>query len=195
MVSVFRFVEDDAIEQVSELWFNVHVYWNLTCVNNTHVHSILNGVIQEDGMHGISQLVKSSESETEVGKTARDMASWALILHSENFGSINEVLCVVVVFRHTSGNGKDVDIKDNILRVESNLINQDTVSSLADSDLILNGSSLTLLIESHDDNSSSIKHDFSGVLLELIFTTLEGDTVDNALSLAVLKTSFNDLEL
>jgi hypothetical protein len=35
----------------------------------------------------------------------------------------------------------------------------------------------------------------SGVLLELIFTTLEGDTVDNALSLAVLKTSFNDLEL
>lgn len=64
-------------------------------------------------MHGLSQLIETSETETEVGKTSTNVAAWALL--SQDLGCLNEVDSVVVVFRHTSGNGKNIDIKDDIL--------------------------------------------------------------------------------
>lgn len=66
VVSTFRFVKDDAIEQDSELWIDFIVNWDLTGVNDSHVHTILDSMVKEHSVHSISQLVEPSESETQV---------------------------------------------------------------------------------------------------------------------------------
>ena len=91
-------------------------------------------MIQENAMHGLSEVVESSESETEVGETSTDMAAFALL--SEDLGGLDEVDGVVVVLRHSCGDGQNVDIEDNVLRWEVDLLGQYLEGSLADSDLV-----------------------------------------------------------
>lgn len=117
-------------------------------------------------------------------------------LFSKGLGGTHEFDGIVVVFRHTSCNGKDIDIKDNILWWEFNLrAGQDLVSTFADSDFVEGCCGLTLLIECHDNYSSSVDEDFPCVSDEFLFSTFERNTVNDAFTLAVLKTSLNDFEL
>ena len=51
------------------------------------------------------------------------VASWAFLFNSKGVGCFYEVNSIVVMLRHTSSNSKDVDIKDNIIHVESNFFN------------------------------------------------------------------------
>jgi hypothetical protein len=91
------------------------------------------------------------------------VAPWAFLLNSKSFGSLDEVNSIVVMLRHTGGDGKDVDIENDIMSVETNFFDQDFVSSLAYSDFVLGCGCLTLFIKSHDDNSGSVEHDLSGL--------------------------------
>lgn len=121
------------------------------------------------------------------------MATWAFL--SKNSSSPNEFCCIVIMLRHTCGNSQNIDIEDNVLWVKLYLINQNFVSSLANSDFVIACGSLSLLVESHDNNGCTILLDSFSVASELIFSSLKRNTIDNAFPLAILKSGFNDLKL
>jgi hypothetical protein len=77
----------------------------------------------------------ASEAEGNVGDTTADLGAWAHPL--DLTGSPDEVDCVVVVLCHASANGQDVGVKDDVLRVEADLLDQDAVGTLANAHLSL----------------------------------------------------------
>ena len=80
------------------------------------------------------------------------------------------------MLRHTSGDGKDVDIENDIVSVETNFFNQDLVSSLANSDFI------EFLWTSSDEDNNISGYDF-----------YLGTSIDNLSKLGdkIPQTSFN----
>ena len=77
------------------------------------------------------------------------MDSWALFFH--DLGTLNEVSCVVVVFRHTCGDSQNVQVENDVFFGEVNLSCEDIVGSLADIDLALDAVGLAFFIKCHDD--------------------------------------------
>ena len=94
-----------------------------------------------------------------------------------------------------SADSEDVGIKNDVLRIETNLFNQDAVRTLAHAHLFFIPSSLAILIESHHHNSSTMNLDSTRLLFELGLALLQTDGVDDALALAALDTSFDNVEL
>ena len=74
----------------------------------------------------------------------------------------DEIDRVVVVLINTRSNSKDVGIKDNVLRQETDFVDQDAVRLSTDFVLALLSIRLAQFIERHYYNSSTITHaDFS----------------------------------
>lgn len=121
------------------------------------------------------------------------MASRTLL--PQYLGSFNEVDCIVVMLWHSSCDGENVNIKDNVLWWETNLVNKNLVGSLANSNLVISCGSLTFFVEGHYDHCCTVDHDGPCLAFELLFTTFEWDAVDNAFTLAVLESGFNNLKL
>ena len=71
-----------------------------------------------------------SEGESDVGDAATDLATWADLLDLTT--RLKEIHRVVVVLAHASANRQDVRVKDDVLRIEPNVLHQDLESPLAD---------------------------------------------------------------
>ena len=78
---------------------------------------------------------------------------------------------------------------------ESYFLSKDLEGSLADPDLISGVNGLAILVESHHDDCGSVLKNLGGLRLELGLASLERNAVDYALSLRLLDSSLDDLEL
>ena len=74
---------------------------------------------------------------------------------------------------NTGGNGKNVRVKNDVLRVEANFIHKNAVGALTDADFLLVSGSLSLFIKGHDHSCSTKLHDGAGVRLEGFLTFFE----------------------
>ena len=144
-------------------------------------------------MEGAAHGLVAPEGERQVGDATANLATRAESLDFAR--SVDEVNSVVVVLFHTSTNRQNIRIKDDVLRVETNLLHQELVSAAADAHLFSLGGRLTLLIERHHDDSGAVTLHNSRVTQEFLFTTLEGNGVHDALALAALQASLDDVEL
>ena len=79
-------------------------------------------------------------------------------------GCIDKVDSVIIVLFDTRSYSKNIRVKNNIMRIESYLINQQTVSPLTD--FYFTGSSICLsfFVESHYHSSSTILFNNAGML-------------------------------
>ena len=100
-------------------------------------------------------------------------------------GSDDEVLGVLIVLIHASGDRQNVQVEDDVFGGKVNSLEQ-VVCALADRNLVLDADGLTCLIESHHDNCSTLVLDHACFIQELLFSLLKRDTVDDAFTLALL---------
>ena len=64
------------------------------------------------------------------------------------------------MFLDPGGNGKDIGVKDNVLRRETNFLREDVIRASANGDFAFKRVCLTFLIERHYDNRRAIQfHD------------------------------------
>ena len=187
-------VQNRVLAHIPQLLLNVVENGELAGVDDGHVHASRDSVVEEDRVHGLADLLESTEGEREVGKAARDLAAGARGL--DPLGCVDEVDTIVVVLLETGADGEDVEVKDDVNGVEADLgTGEDLVGALADADLVLLAGGLALLIEGHDDDGRSIALNELGVLDEFLLTNLERDGVDNALALQALEAGNADFEL
>ena len=66
MLTIFTIVPDNLFENVSKFWLNVIIDWKFSSIDDTHIHSLLNGMIKEDRVESLTQVVQASEGEGEV---------------------------------------------------------------------------------------------------------------------------------
>ena len=134
MVIVIALVPDNLLEHGPELWLNIIVNWQFSSIDNTHVHTILNCMVKEDRVEGLTEVDKPTERERKVGESTTDVHVGAGLL--DCFTSLDVVLCVVVVLIHTSGDRQNIQVKDDVLREEIDRL-QEVVCSHTDINFIL----------------------------------------------------------
>ena len=91
----------------------------------------------------------------------------------DDFSGLDKVDGIVIVLGHTSGNGQNVHVEDNVLRREVALLGQDFESTLADPYLVFYRRCLALLIEGHHDHSGTILENLPRLGLEFLLSTFQ----------------------
>ena len=103
-------------------------------------------------MHGLAHDIVAPETEREIADAAARLGQRQVVLDPLN--GADEINTVGRVLGQACAYGKDIDIKNNILRRES-YIGQQAISPLGDGRLTLEGSSLALFVKGHYDGRSA----------------------------------------
>jgi len=182
---IFGLVQDHLVAQLAGVRVDVSVTREEARVHNRHVQALRDCVVQEDTMHCITKRVEAAEREGQVAQatTERDARAGPLDLSHR----VDEVDPVRVVLWQACRNRQDVAVEDDVLRVEVKLRAHQVVRPRADPDLVFERGSLTLLIESHHDDSSTVALAELGLPKELLLTYFQGDRVHDALALHPLQ--------
>ena len=92
---------------------------------------------------------------------------------------------------HSSPNGEDIGIEDDVFRRKTDFFRQKTVRTFTDSHLVIAVCGLTRLIERHHDGRCTIPADQPSLFEKFLFAFLQTDAVDDALSVTTLESGFN----
>ena len=88
---------------------------------------------------------------------------------------------------------QDVRIENDVVGIESDLIDKDAVSPFADADFLVIGGRLALFIEGHHHHSGPVFHDVPCGFPENILAFLERDRIHDPLALEVFQAFLKDL--
>ncbi len=116
------------------------VLTHLGGIDNAHVHASFAGMVQEGAVEAAPHRLVAPEGEGNVGHPPTDLAPRALPLDLP--GGTDEIHSIVVVLRHASADSEDVGVEDDVLRVETHLLHQDSEGSGADAHLVLSSGCL-----------------------------------------------------
>mmetsp|Transcript_11469 Transcript_11469/g.19061 ORF Transcript_11469/g.19061 Transcript_11469/m.19061 type:complete len:295 (+) Transcript_11469:2100-2984(+) len=163
-------------------------------IHNTYVHTRLKDrMVQEHGMNRFANLSHTTETKRQVANSARNLHIWTLLLNT--LRCVDEVNSIVVVLFHSSADCQHIRIENDIFRREFHLVHKNVVTTLADAQLLRCRGSLTIFVESHHHNSGTVLLQQSGLLHEQLLANLQRNRVDDALSLAPLQSSKDNIEL
>ncbi len=193
LASVRAPVQHHVLDAFAQAWLQVVVDTHHARVDDAHVQTGLDGVVQEDGVDGLAHRVVAAEAEGDVAHAARYLGARQVRLDPAR--GLDEVHRVVVVFLDAGGDGEDIGVEDDVLGREPHLVDQDAVGALADLDLALVGVGLALLVEGHHHGGGAIAAHQRGLAAEFGFAFLHGDAVDDALALDALQARFDDAPL
>jgi hypothetical protein len=102
----------------------------------------------------LAHRVIAPETETHVADAPRHFGTRQIGLDPAR--GLDEVHRVVVVLFNAGGNGEDVGVKNDVFRREPHLVDQNTVSTLADIDLARVGVGLALLVKGHHHGGGAV---------------------------------------
>jgi len=186
-------VEHHVFDTLAQCGLQIVVHADHARVDDAHVHSRLDGVVEEHGVDGFAHRVIAPEAETHVGHTARHLGAWQVLLDPAR--GLDEVHRVVVVLFDAGGNGEDVGVEDDVLGREIDLVDQNAVGALADLDLACVGVGLAFFVKGHHHRGRAVALDQPGLAFELFHALLHADRVDHRLALDALQTSLDDRPL
>mmetsp|Transcript_27462 Transcript_27462/g.56288 ORF Transcript_27462/g.56288 Transcript_27462/m.56288 type:complete len:1189 (+) Transcript_27462:341-3907(+) len=186
-------VEHGILAHHTQRLLDVVVDREVAGVHDRHVHAGLDGVVEEDRVHGLTDDLEAAEGEGEVGKSARDLAADARIL--DDLGRLDEVDAVVVVLLEPRADGEDVEVKHNVDGVELDNLREDLERALADAHLRLAVGRLPFLVKRHHNHRRAVPLHQLRLLNELLLADLERNRVHDALALEALEPRDADVEL
>mmetsp|Transcript_40315 Transcript_40315/g.34037 ORF Transcript_40315/g.34037 Transcript_40315/m.34037 type:complete len:307 (-) Transcript_40315:1461-2381(-) len=187
-------IQDGILAQFTKLRIDIIVDGQFASIHNCHVHTLLDVVVEEDRVHSLANELKSSEREGKVRQPPRNFGTRANT--DDFFSGLDEVHTVVVMLFHTSANSQDVEIENNIHRIEPHLgTNNQIVGALADAYFVFARRCLAFLVECHDDDGCSITLHELGVFDKKLFADLERDGIEETLALKAFETCNAHVEL
>ena len=92
-----------------------------------------------------------------------------------------------IMLLNTGGDGQNIRIEDDIVRIESHPFGEEVIGALTDRYLALNGFRLSLLIKGHDHHAGAVTFDVAGFIHEVLLAFFKTDGVDDALALYTLQ--------
>ena len=107
--------------------------------------------------------------------------------------SAYEISGVSVVLLHSRGDGEDVRVDDDVERRHASLVDEQVVCPFSDGRPSLEGGSLPLLVETHNDGGRPKAPNDGGLLQEDLLALLERDGVDDGLALHTFESLDDDL--
>ncbi len=160
-------VEKDILNKNFERRVDLGVVHEETGIDDSHVHSRCDGVVEEGCMHGLAHRVVAPKREGDIRESAAGAGTGAALFDFAH--GFDEVDGVVVVFLHAGGDSEDVEVENDVLRIEADFVGEDFVGAFGDGYLVSLCGGLPGLVEGHDDDSGSVAADGAGLLAKFVF--------------------------
>src|ERR1700722_15598851 len=183
-------VQQDIFDELLQGWINLFVHFEHPGIHDAHIHTGSDGVVEERRVDGLANDVVAAKTKGNVGDTAA--YSRERQVGFDPARGIDVVDRVIVVLLHARGNGQDIWIEDDVFRREADLINQNPVGALADTNLFRISCRLTLFVESHHDDSSAIFQDGRRMLAERLFPFFQRNRIYDAFALQAFQACLDD---
>ena len=142
---------------LEQLGLDVLVDHQQAGIDDPHVETRADRVVQERRVHRLAHVLVPAEGEREVGDAAARPRPGAALLDQRK--RLDERLRELVVLLDPRGDRQHVRVEDDVLGREARLFGQQPVRALADLDLPLEGVRLPLLVERHDDDAGAVAAD------------------------------------
>ena len=146
-------IENHILQERAECRFYLLIQYRSGGINNTHIHSLGNGVIEENSVHRLTHSIITPEREGKVTYTTTHLRTGKVPL--DPFHRTDEGQAIAIMLLHTGSDRQDIGIKDDVLRVKTYLLRQQVIGPFTDRNLPLKSIGLPLLIKSHDNRGST----------------------------------------
>ena len=166
-------IQNDIFDRFAKLRLNLLVNRELPRIDDAHVHTGLDGVIQEHAVHGLTHRIVATERKRHIADATAHHRVRQLRL--DQTGGFDKRQPIAVVFLDACSHRKNVRIENNIFGREANLLGQNLVGARTDRNLALDAIGLTLLVERHDHHRRTITPHFLRLRDEGRFAFLHAD--------------------
>ena len=185
-------IEEHVLDFFLELGLDLLIDRQLPGVDDPHLHSGPDRVVEEAGVHRLPDGVVAPERERDVGDAPRDLDRRHRLFDPPR--GLDEVLGVGVVLLDPGGHREDVGVEDDVFGREANDLGQEPVGPLADRHPPLDVGRLPLLVEGHHHHGRPVAADRAGLPEERLLPLLQADRVDDPLALDALQPRLEHLE-
>ncbi len=182
-------VEDDVLAKLAKLRLQVVIDAKLARIHDPHVHACLDGVVEEDRMHGLADRLIAAERKGQVRDAARDMHMRQFRADTAHRLDVGDG--VIIMLLDPGRDRENVRIEDDVLGGEACAFGEQTVGALADREFPLRRVCLPLLVERHDDHRRSIAQDLPGLSEKWLLAFLEADRIDDGFALHAFQSCFD----
>ena len=107
-------IQQDVFDKFEKIFRDFFVHGELAGIDDSHVESRSDRVIEKCRMHGFAHGVVAAERKRNVADAAADFGQWQLCFDLPR--RFNEINGVVVVFFNAGGNGQNIRIENDVLR-------------------------------------------------------------------------------
>ena len=149
-------------------------------IDDAHVHSLGDRMIQENRMHRLAHGIVTPKRERQIADTSAHFRVRTVFL--DPAAGADEIESVAVVLLDTGGHRQHVRVENDVLGRETGS-GQQTVGTARHLDLALERIGLPPLVEQHHDGRRAVPAHERGTPQELGLALLEGDGVDDRLAL------------
>ena len=182
-------VEHGILDSVSQLPGQILIDGKLACIDDTHIHSRTNRVVEKHGMDSLAYDVVAAKRKRHVADPAADHGMRQRLLDLPC--CLNEVESITVVFLDPGCNSENVRVEDDVGGIESNVLSEDSERALANLHFAFNVICLTIFVECHDNDGGTVVTNQTGLAYKFILAFLEADRVDDALALCAAHARFD----
>ena len=105
-------------------------------------------------MHRFAHDIIAPEGKGYVAHAATRACARAALFYLPH--CFDEVHSIVIMLLHTSGNGEDVEVKNDVFRREIQLLGEQPIRTLGNSHLVINSCRLALFIKSHHNRCRTV---------------------------------------
>ena len=185
-------VKRNVFARRSQFRIEVVIDRHLAGIDDAHVHSGGDGVIEKDRVHRLAYRLIAAEREGEIRHAARDVSMRQVL--SDPARRFDEGDAVAVVLLHSGRRGENIRIENDVLRREADPVDEDVVGACGNRGLALERISLAGFVERHHHHRRAITADNFGVADEGVFAFLERDRVHHRLALNAFQSGLNHRE-
>ena len=107
-------------------------------------------------MHGLTDIVVTTERERQVTDAATNMGARQVLMNPTR--CTDEVGSIAIMLLHTGSNSQHIGVKDNIERIHTNALGQNTICTFGYLDTAFIARGLPLFIKAHHNNGCAIAH-------------------------------------
>ena len=147
-------------------------------------------MVQEYAVHGLADGVVATEGERQVADAAAHVHLGHLLMYGA--AGPDEGFSIVVMLRHTRGDGKHVGVDDDVFRWETYVLQQ-LIRPASHRHLAFVGVGLTLFVKEHHHRGGSHRRYVARLAQEWLLAFLQRDRVDDGLALHVLQSGLDDI--
>ena len=184
-------VQNNILNPLAQLIGDIIINRQLTRIDNRHIETCRNGVIEKDRMHGFAHRIISAKGETDIRQSARNPRMRQIGFNT--FASFKERDGVIIMLLNPCRHSENIGIEYDVFRREIHFIDEQIIGPLTDAEFIIRCLGLAFFVKGHDDGSGAQISDDTRMGQKLSFALFHRDRIDNGFALYAFQPRFENL--